>query len=63
MTHLADAMASWVSSAFQGQPEVRRPGTRILTWDSRAAGITSGIYFARLRVNGRELSQRIVILD
>jgi len=38
-------------------------GTRILTWDSRAAGGTSGIYFARLKAGGRELSQRIVILD
>jgi hypothetical protein len=38
-------------------------GTRILTWDSQAAGATSGVYFTRLKANGRELSLRIVILD
>ena len=33
------------------------------TWDSRAAGVTAGIYFARLKAGERELSRRIVILD
>jgi hypothetical protein len=38
-------------------------GTLERTWDNHAAGVTSGIYFARLKAAGRELSRRIVILD
>jgi len=38
-------------------------GTLERTWDSHAAGVTSGIYFARLKAGERELSRRIVILD
>jgi hypothetical protein len=33
------------------------------TWDSHAAGLASGIYFARLQAGERTLAQRIVILD
>jgi hypothetical protein len=38
-------------------------GTRYLAWDSRAAGVPSGVYFARLTAGARELSRRFVILD
>ena len=38
-------------------------GTLERTWDSHAAGVTSGIYFARLKAGEREISRRIVILD
>jgi hypothetical protein len=38
-------------------------GTPELIWDNHAAGVTSGIYFARLKAGERELAQRIVILE
>ena len=38
-------------------------GTLQRTWDSHAAGVTSGICFARLKAGERELARRIVILD
>jgi len=38
-------------------------GTVERSWDRRAAGVPVGVYFVRLRAAGRELAQRIVILD
>ena len=38
-------------------------GARVLTWDRRAAGAACGVYFARLKAGGRELSRRFVTLD
>jgi hypothetical protein len=38
-------------------------GQQVLSWNSRAAGITSGVYFARLKAGQLETTRRIVILD
>jgi len=38
-------------------------GEQLLIWNNRAAGVTSGVFFARLRAGDREVSRRIVILD
>jgi hypothetical protein len=38
-------------------------GVQVLTWDNRAAGITSGVYFARLSTGTHAVSRRIVVLD
>ena len=38
-------------------------GEQRLIWNNRAAGVTSGVFFARLKAGEREVSQRIVILD
>jgi hypothetical protein len=38
-------------------------GQQTLLWNHRAAGVTPGVYFARLQAGRREVTQRIVILD
>jgi hypothetical protein len=38
-------------------------GQQTLLWNNRAAGVTSGVYFARLRAGSHEVAQRFVVLD
>lgn len=38
-------------------------GQQTFVWNHGAAGVTSGVYFARLRAGDHEVSQRIIVLD
>ncbi len=55
-----DAMGRRVALLADGDSPA---GPRTLTWDRGAAGVGSGVYFARLKALGRVLVQRLVILE